>query len=79
MGFERPVPSSVEVVITTGVMGGVPCISGTRVPAETVLRYLSAGEGKREIYADYPYLPAGAVEAVAAWARSQGLDAEVPD
>jgi len=69
MNIHRRVPDKAEVVSTPGIMGGMPCVAGTRVPAETVRQYLVAGDGKREIYADYPSLPVCAVEAVSAWAK----------
>ncbi len=53
-------------------MGGMPCVGGTRVPAETVLAYLREGAGVEEIVGDYPYLPLGAVDAVMRWARTAG-------
>lgn len=66
-------PENIEVICTPGVMGGLPCVGGTRVLAETVRMYLLAGEGKREVYRDYPYLPVGAVEAVIRWCQASGL------
>lgn len=74
MNIHRPLPEKVEVVSTPGIMGGTPCISGTRVPAETIRKYLAVGDSRREIFADYPYLPVGAVEAVIDWAKANGLE-----
>jgi uncharacterized protein (DUF433 family) len=74
MNYERKLGEPVRVLSRPGIMGGMPCISGTRVPAETIRQYLVAGDGKHEIYADYPYLPAGAVEAVIEWCRDNGLE-----
>jgi uncharacterized protein (DUF433 family) len=51
------------------VMSGEPVISGTRVPAETVVAYLRAGSTDREIYQDYPTLPPGSIDAVRKWAE----------
>ena len=56
------------VVETPGIMSGQPCIGDTRVLAMTVVKYLQAGESKRTIFEDYPYLPVDAVEVVAEWA-----------
>jgi len=61
-------PDEVTVETAKGVMGGEPVISGTRVPVETILIYLKTGSSAREIYEDFPTLPAGSVEAARAWA-----------
>lgn len=55
------------VVGIPGVMGGQPCVSGTRIPAATIAACLDAGSADEEISADYPTLPAGACEAVRQW------------
>jgi uncharacterized protein (DUF433 family) len=36
------------------VMGGTPVFAGTRVPAQTLLDYLVAGDGLEEFLAQYP-------------------------
>ena len=74
MAFSTGVDDRPSVTCTPGIMGGQPCVSGTRVLAETIRQYLIAGDSKREIYADYPYLPVGAVEAVILWAKSNRLE-----
>ncbi len=58
-----------EVVCDPSVMGGMPVVRGTRVPAETILAYLRAGHTKREIFEDYPSLPIDGIDAVVAWAE----------
>jgi uncharacterized protein (DUF433 family) len=66
---------AVTVGTIDGVMGGEPLIMGTRVPVETILIYLKAGRRAREIYEDFPTLPAGGIEAATAWAeRELGVD-----
>jgi uncharacterized protein (DUF433 family) len=72
--FEMSAVEHASVTCTPGIMGGQPCVSGTRVLAETVRQYLIAGDGKREIFSDYPYLPVGAVEAVIVWAKANRLE-----
>ena len=66
------VPRVVEVVSDPEIMGGWPCVSGTRIPAETILLYIKDGATVREIVSDYPSLPFGGVDAVARWARETG-------
>lgn len=58
-----------EVVSDPAVMGGDPVVSGTRVPALTILAYLRAGHSDMDIHEDYPTLPPGAVDAVRIWAE----------
>jgi uncharacterized protein (DUF433 family) len=56
------------------VMGGVPCFAGTRVPVETVLGCLDAGDAFEETRNAYPFLTPRHVEAARAFA-DQHLDA----
>jgi uncharacterized protein (DUF433 family) len=61
-------PRTAAVVVgIPGVMGGEPCIGGTRVLASTVANYLSSGSTDAEIHADYPSLPPGSCDAVRRW------------
>jgi uncharacterized protein (DUF433 family) len=79
MGVESRIMPRPEVVCTPGIMGGMPCISGTRIPAETLLLYLREGTSRFDIFVDYPSLPQGGIEAVVLWAAGQGIDVQVPD
>lgn len=63
---------AVSVVSDPKILGGMPVVSGTRVPAETILAYIRRKAGVEEIVGDYPYLPLGAREAVEYWARETG-------
>lgn len=38
------------------VMGGVPCISGTRIPVTTVVAMVAEGVSVEQIIADFPQL-----------------------
>lgn len=53
---------------------GTPCVSGTRIPALTVLAYLQDGDEDRAIRDDYLTLPLYGVEAVFRWASEHGLE-----
>lgn len=79
MGYQDRITGRVEVISTPGIMGGEPCISGTRIPADIILLYLRDGASRFEIFADYPSLPVGAIEAVARWANANGTDVQIPD
>lgn len=66
------VPKPVEVTSDPEIMGGMPCVGGTRVPAETILACINDGDDLREVYRAYPYLPLGSYEAVIRWAADNG-------
>jgi len=38
------------------IMGGVPCVRGTRIPVATILGLLGEGLSPAEVIADYPQL-----------------------
>ncbi len=61
-----------SVVSDPSVMGGIPVVDGTRIPATTIAAYLAAGRGDREIFEDYPTLPVDGIEAVRRW-QIEGL------
>ena len=44
------------VTIDQRVMGGVPCIAGTRIPVATVIGLLGQGDSIDDVLADYPTL-----------------------
>jgi len=60
---ERDAGSAGRLVRRRGVMGNKPIFAGTRIPVETVRRYLDAGCDTSEILAEYPSLTAEDVEA----------------
>jgi uncharacterized protein (DUF433 family) len=49
MPFER-------IIADPGVMAGVPCIRGTRIPVATVVGMVAEGLTEAEILGDYPQL-----------------------
>ena len=65
-------PRIVEVTSDPEIMGGWPCVSGTRIPAETILLYIRDGSSVREIVRHYPSMPLGGVDAVRRWAEAEG-------
>lgn len=40
----------------TDVLGGKPCVAGTRMPVRDVLAYLAAGDSVDDLVANFPYL-----------------------
>jgi uncharacterized protein (DUF433 family) len=65
-----------EVVSNPSILTGEPCVSGTRVPAMTIVEELRAREPLGEIFANYPSLPFDGVEAVVKWAKANGISLE---
>ncbi len=63
-------PGIVRVVSNPGILGGLPVVDGTRVPAATLLDYLRHGYSDLDILEDYPSLPATWRDAIETWADS---------
>lgn len=49
-------------------MVGKPCIKGTRIPVDLILRKLGAGETVDELLVAYPHLTADDIKAALAFA-----------
>lgn len=45
-----------EIVSDPAILGGKPCIAGTRISVELVLDKLGGGDSVDDILADYPFL-----------------------
>lgn len=45
-----------RVSIDHRVVGGTPCIAGTRIPVAVVVRLMAAGASVEVVLADYPQL-----------------------
>jgi uncharacterized protein (DUF433 family) len=75
---KKHLPTSVTITSIPEIMGGMACVAGTRVPAETILACINAGETVYDIFSGYPYLPFGSVEAVVEWAQANGRDVLFP-
>ncbi len=67
MKSKRVMDGVSTVVSRDGVLGGTPVVSGTRVPAETVLAEVHAGTSRFNIFRHYPTLPLDGIEACIAW------------
>ena len=65
-----------EVRSNSDIMGGMPCVRGTRVPAETIVGYIRGGYSDYEIFRDYPSLPVDGIDAVRRWAIENGMSLE---
>ena len=63
-----------RIEINPEVMGGKPVIRGTRVPVETVLRKLGAGDSPEQILADHPRLTLDDIRAAQSFAADYLAD-----
>lgn len=69
MAWAREKPKPARVTSNPEIMGGEPCVEGTRVPAETILAEIRAGTSRLEIFRHYPSVPPDGIDAVLAWER----------
>jgi uncharacterized protein (DUF433 family) len=67
-----------RVTIDHRVMGGVPCIAGTRIPVATVVGLLGGGYAVDEVLAEYPTLTRDDVLAALRFAASAVDERELP-
>ncbi|MGO8753103.1 MAG: DUF433 domain-containing protein [Thermoguttaceae bacterium] len=51
-----------RIVFNPNVLGGKPCIKGTRISVEFILELAASGAGRNEILRAYPHLAAEDVE-----------------
>jgi uncharacterized protein (DUF433 family) len=66
-----------EVTSNPEIMGGMPCVRGTRVPAATIVMELRAGSSDVDIFHHYPSLPIDGIDAVRRWAVEQNISTEM--
>ncbi len=72
--YQQALPKSLSpkrVVTDAHVLGGQAVVSGTRIPAATILAYLRDGHSAADIQQDYPVLTADGIRAVEAWAAEK--------
>ncbi len=51
-----------RIVSNPGILGGKPCIKGTRISVEFLLELVASGAGRDDILRAYPHLSAEDVE-----------------
>lgn len=64
---ERRLEVKARIVCEEGVLGGIPVVEGTRVPADNVLAEVRAGKSAMEVFRHYPSLPLDGIEACIRW------------
>ncbi|HOB80812.1 MAG TPA: DUF433 domain-containing protein [Ornithinibacter sp.] len=60
------------------IMGGVPCVRGTRIPVAVIVGLVAQGRTAQEILADYPTLTADDVRAALEFAAAAVSERQVP-
>lgn len=70
--------SEPRVVADHRIMGGVPCVRGTRIPVATIVGLLAQGQSVEQILADYPQLVADDVQASLEFAAIAVSERQVP-
>ena len=59
-----------RISVEPEVMGGKPCIKGTRIPVDLILRYLGDGQSVDDILEAFPGLTAEDIQAAETYARA---------
>ena len=71
-----------RIVVDHRIMGGVPCVRGTRIPVSTIVGLLAEGYDADAVLADFPQLSAedvrGALEFAAAAVAERQLPLRTP-
>ncbi len=52
--MKSPLPSLSTVIEDQSILSGMPVVSGTRIPAETVLAEIRTGKSRFDIFRAYP-------------------------
>lgn len=71
MGFQR-------IVVDHEIMGGVPCIRGTRMPVTRLLKMVAAGMTVEQIRAEFPQVAAEDVHEALLYAAAAVAERELP-
>jgi len=70
--------SESRVVADHRIMGGVPCVRGTRIPVAVIVGLVAQERTAEEILADYPTLAADDVRAALEFAAMAVSERQVP-
>ena len=60
------------------VMGGVPCIQGTRIPVSMIVGRIAEGASEAEVLEDYPQLTSADIHAALRYAAAAVDQRELP-
>jgi uncharacterized protein (DUF433 family) len=67
-----------RIAVDHRVMGGVPCIAGTRIPVATVVSMIAEGATGQEIVESYPQLTVDDVREALQYAAAAVRERELP-
>ena len=67
-----------RVTVDHRIMGGVPCIRGTRIPVATVVGLVAHGQSADDIVTDYPTLEAADVVSALEFAAEAVAERQLP-
>lgn len=67
-----------RIAVDHEIMGGVPCIRGTRVPVSMIIGRLAEGSTRDDILADYPQLSGEDIDAALRFAAATLDQREMP-
>ncbi|WP_322761154.1 DUF433 domain-containing protein [Frankia sp. Cr2] len=67
-----------RITINHQIMGGVPCVAGTRIPVATIVGLVANGLTTGEIVAEYPQLVPDDVQACLGYAARAVDERELP-
>lgn len=67
-----------RITFDTNVMGGKPCIRGTRVTVGTIVGLVASGHSTDDILKAYPYLEAADISEALAYAAWRVEETEAP-
>lgn len=67
-----------RVTSDPAIMGGRPCVGGTRVTVAAIMGMLAAGESEADILTAYPYLAVEDVRAALAFAAWKMQERDYP-
>ncbi len=51
-----------RITSNPGILGGKPCVKGTRISVEFILELLASGASRADILRDYPHLTSNDIE-----------------
>jgi uncharacterized protein (DUF433 family) len=60
------------------IMGGVPCIAGTRIPVATIVSLIAEGQTPDEITTEFPQLAADDIREALRFAAEAVREREIP-
>ena len=67
-----------RITLDPQMMGGKPCIRGTRVTVGMIIGMLGAGHSRQQVLKLYPYLEAEDIDAALQYAAFRVEEVEVP-